>query len=96
MILSFLYVFIPAMLVELCRIKYLPFSELLGLYRTINCDHCDDNDKKEEKSELENEVEEVRKELQSLIDESEQYNNPESFVKYGKLQRQIVQKQKVL
>ena len=28
--------------------------------------------------------------------EAEKYNNPEAFAKYGKMQRQIVQKEKVL
>ena len=73
MIGSFLFVFIPAMLVELCRIKFLPFSKLLKLYKSDDCGHSHNcgQQEVEQKSELENEVEEVKKELQALINEGE-------------------------
>ena len=31
-----------------------------------------------------------------MVKEAEKYNNPDDFAKHGKLQRQIIQKEKVL
>lgn len=31
-----------------------------------------------------------------MIGEAEKFNNPDTYAKYGKIQRQIVQKEKVL
>ncbi len=31
-----------------------------------------------------------------MIEEAEKYNNPDNYSKYGKIQRKIVQKEKVL
>lgn len=47
-------------------------------------------------SELEREIVAVKRELKDLQEEAEKYNSPENYAKYGKLQRQIVQKEKVL
>ena len=49
-----------------------------------------------EKTELEREVDTVRRELKDMVEEAERYNNPDTYAKYGKIQRQIVQKEKVL
>lgn len=47
-------------------------------------------------SDLQREIVAVKRELKELQDEAEKYNNPENYAKYGKLQRQIVQKERVL
>ena len=41
-------------------------------------------------TELEMEIEEVKKELHSMNQEAQKYNTPELYTKYAKLQRQIV------
>jgi hypothetical protein len=41
-------------------------------------------------------VDTVRRELKEMQDEAERYNNPDTYARYGKIQRQIVQKEKVL
>ena len=38
----------------------------------------------------------MRRELKDMVEEAERYNNPDTYAKYGKIQRQIVQKEKVL
>lgn len=50
----------------------------------------------EEMTEMEREIVAVKRELKELSDEAERFNNPENYAKYGKLQRQIVQKERVL
>ena len=70
----------------------MPFSKILNVSQAIKA-------KKQvvqRKTDLEIEIDKVKDELRSMILESEQYNNPEHFAKYGKIQRQIVQKDKVL
>ncbi len=49
-----------------------------------------------DQTELDIEIEQVKAELKAMNEEAQKYNTPEHYAKYGKLQRQIVQKEKVL
>ena len=90
---NFMVLFLSAMLIELVRQTFLPFKKLLNISRG----QVGGQKRAEvEKTELEREVDTVRRELKEMQDEAERYNNPDTYAKYGKIQRQIVQKEKVL
>ena len=83
-----------ALVVELVRQTFLPFKKLLNLSRRQAGGQK--RGAEVEKTELEREVDTVRRELKEMQDEAESYNNPDTYARYGKIQRQIVQKEKVL
>ena len=86
--------FLTALVVELVRQTFLPFKKLLNLSRGQAGGQK--RGAEVEKTELEREVDTVRRELKEMQDEAERYNNPDTYARYGKIQRQIVQKEKVL
>ena len=90
---NFMVLFLTALVIELVRQTFLPFKKLLNISRG----QVGGQKRAEvEKTELEREVDTVRRELKEMQDEAERYNNPDTYAKYGKIQRQIVQKEKVL
>ena len=93
MLQNFIFVFFLALFVELIRQKLLPFTKFITVNKKQSAQPAR---REEEMSETEREIEQVKRELQEMVKEADKYNNPEQYTKYAKMQRQIIQKQKVL
>ena len=90
---SFLLQFLVALALEVIRKRYLPFSKIVQIGGSAKPQAPSPA---EMPSELDGEITSVRRELAEMRAEAEKLNNPDTYAKYGKLQRQIVQKEKVL
>ena len=91
---DFLLQFVVAFVLELVRKRYFSFSKIVSFSGPAKASQkvvVEDTS-----SELDLEIEQVKKELAEMKAEAEKVNTPDTYAKYGKLQRQIVQKEKVL